>query len=51
MWVKLKELPTWTGRQQFKTETRGKKFFNVTPFIGCGHPYFRMPSKHTDLPV
>ncbi|RXK34654.1 hypothetical protein M231_08089 [Tremella mesenterica] len=35
-WVKLVDLPTWTGRRGPKTtDRRGqKKFYNVTPFVG-----------------
>ncbi|RSH81437.1 mRNA-decapping enzyme subunit 2 [Saitozyma podzolica] len=33
-WVRLTELPTWTGKRPKKTSSKDKKFYNVTPFVG-----------------
>ncbi|ORY20476.1 Dcp2, box A domain-domain-containing protein [Naematelia encephala] len=33
-WVRLVDLPTWTGKKGGKTATKGKRFYNVTPFVG-----------------
>jgi mRNA-decapping enzyme subunit 2 len=33
-WVRLTELPTWTGKRPKKTNSKDKKFYNVTPFVG-----------------
>lgn len=34
-WVRLTDLPTWTGKKPKKVAgVKEKKFYNVTPFVG-----------------